>query len=250
MIRKLTTVLSFVAASCASASTIPAVDPTKALVIGTPIAGATMKAPMQYLIKTAVEGTTKEVHMVINSPGGSVASGEVFINLMKLAQSKGTKFVCYVPQLAASMAFSILMQCDERYSLSTAGLLWHRARISFGGSLFGGDTVLTGPQLVNMGDELLDTDNNTMSELIRKLGKEINPARIAFHFEQETMHSGISLHRKAPSFITPADVIPGLIETLLNKKVPHSEVPKSMFDKLVKPGEVIYIAPTWKPEQE
>lgn len=72
-----------------------------------------------------VNKNKKPVDIVIESPGGFVTPGLQFIDAMKMAQNRGVVLRCIVPTYAASMAFIILAHCDERYSLPSAGLLFH-----------------------------------------------------------------------------------------------------------------------------
>lgn len=75
--------------------------------------------------------TSKEpIDVLIASPGGVISYGLYFIQAMKVAQSHGVKVRCFVPQLAASMAYTIFTQCSERYALPYATLLFHSPRIS------------------------------------------------------------------------------------------------------------------------
>jgi ATP-dependent protease ClpP protease subunit len=66
-----------------------------------------------------------ELTLLINSPGGQVTSGLMFIDLMEAVKSRGVKIRCVVPNLAASMAFDILAHCNSRYSFPSAILLFH-----------------------------------------------------------------------------------------------------------------------------
>lgn len=224
------------------------VDSSKhVVVIGTQIAGRTMREPVKYLIDALTAPEAPEViQLVINSPGGSVAVGSTFLALMRSLQANGTQFRCYVPELAASMAFSILMQCNERYVLSGSSLLWHRARTYIGGMM---GAALTGPAAMNIGSELLDIDDGIVRHLLATLGRDLTPSDIQFHFEQETFHTGRGLCKRAPNFCTSYEVIPGLFEALLNDKLPRSREQESIFDQvdesteMYRIGEPVYISP-------
>lgn len=65
------------------------------------------------------------IDMLINSPGGSVFVGTSILDAMNVARARGSKIRCVVGALAASMAFIILSECDERYTLPNAKLLFH-----------------------------------------------------------------------------------------------------------------------------
>lgn len=65
------------------------------------------------------------IDIILESPGGSVFAGNVFLNAMHVAQGRGYKLRCIVPAFAASMAFIIFTYCDERYALPNSLLLFH-----------------------------------------------------------------------------------------------------------------------------
>ena len=65
------------------------------------------------------------IELLINSPGGSVFTGMIFIDAMNAAKAKGIKFKCTSVVLAASMAYTIFSNCDERYAQANTRLLFH-----------------------------------------------------------------------------------------------------------------------------
>lgn len=75
------------------------------------------------------ETSKAPIDILIASPGGAVSYGLFFIEAMKVAQSKGVVIRCFVPHLAASMAFTIFTQCTEKFALPYAQLLFHSPRI-------------------------------------------------------------------------------------------------------------------------
>lgn len=106
-------------------------DPTKTLkVVGVVDKEITQTADeLETLAKT-----NEEVTLVINSPGGSVMPGLIFIDRMEIVKQRGTKIRCVVSTLAASMAMHILAHCDTRYAFENTLLLWHPMRV--GGMFF------------------------------------------------------------------------------------------------------------------
>jgi len=74
-----------------------------------------------------------EVTIVINSPGGSVMAGSIFISQMEAVKTQGVGIRCIVTGLAASMATHILAHCTTRYAFFYSYILWHPARV---GGLF------------------------------------------------------------------------------------------------------------------
>lgn len=187
------------------------------------------------------------VDLVINSPGGSVGTGFRFVSVMEDARARGIRFNCYVGGMAASMAFQILLHCDEKHALDRSFLLWHRARIMLGGS--GGP--LTAPQLAVMSADLESTDRVILEEVATAMPDFAGS--ITYHFENETMHVGENLGQLT-RMLTSHPAIPGLFEALSNKKLPRTEEESLMFPfggDVVPPmrndlggfefGEIIYI---------
>jgi ATP-dependent protease ClpP protease subunit len=189
----------------------------------------------QEILKESKKGT-KEVQLVLNSPGGQIITGNLFIGMLLEAKANGTRITCFVPQLAASMAFQIFLHCDSRYALSTSYLLWHRARVSVGMG-----EVLTGPASMTLAKDLLDTDDAIFRDLIRYLGKHMNMGEMARHFEVETLHSAANLKQIAPDFLTVSDSIPGLLDSTIDTMTrTGSELFKRMEYRV---GEIVYILP-------
>lgn len=77
--------------------------------------------------------TREPIDMLINSPGGSMEVGMVIVDAMRLAKKRGVKFRCASAVMAASMAFIMLAECQERYVLANTRLLFHPVSISGGG---------------------------------------------------------------------------------------------------------------------
>lgn len=217
MLMRLVTAFTLFASCQATAE--PQVDVSKAMIIDQVIQNSTIGPLTNSLYKKLVTDTLPdEIHLVINSPGGEVTSGFRFVTVMHAAQAKGTKFICFVPSLAASMAFHIYTQCDKRYALSGAALLWHRARVMIGG-LFG--QPLTGPMAAMLGKQLMSLDaiiwdavNSSVTGMSEEEKKE--------HFEAETLHMAAALAASTKGFLSTKNYIPGLLEVLSNPDVPRT----------------------------
>lgn len=78
--------------------------------------------------------SSKEITMLINSPGGSVATGMIMVDSMRQAKARGVKFRCLSTVLSASMAYIILAECNDRYAFSNTLLLWHEISLSVRGA--------------------------------------------------------------------------------------------------------------------
>ena len=237
--------LSLVIALCLAASTVgyanpPVLDVAKAMVIDGPITGGSIAPLKQALLQELASGKVRpELQLIINSPGGSVFAGFQVISVLKAAKEKGMHLTCIVPSLAASMAFQILLQCDERHVLNESLLLWHRARV------MGINKPMTGPELAHLGQELEETDNSIMDDLLATI--DMSKEDIAYHFNHETLHLGKALcGTKTSKFCHSYNTIPNLFEVMNSPKVVHS-AEENPFMKFFKSGEIIYISPLFIP---
>lgn len=212
----------------------PIVEKTKALVITGVIAQGNILPVGKELLDRANRGET-EVQLIINSPGGEVVTGFLFLNLMKAAQAKGLRVTCFVPTIAASMAYQILLNCDERHTLNKAFLLWHRARVNIGG-MFG--APMTAPQLDVIANGLAQMDEGIFEE-VQKYMTAVPEQILRYHFENETLHVGLDLHKMDPEFISSHTAVDGLIDSLLDQSVPRNETLDRTSMRL---NQIIYIS--------
>lgn len=199
------------------------VNASRAVVVEGVIGGGNLNSVGRKLLEYAAQ-SKDPVDLIINSPGGDVLTGKLFISYMERLRNQGVAIRCFVPQMAASMAFSILTHCDERYALSNSFLLWHRVRAS-------GMESMTGPQAHELARDLLLLDQEVIDELNATLG--MDEEEILYHFNRETLHTATQLAVIAPEFIVVRPAIDGLLEVMLNKKVPRNEQPMRFFGKYV-----------------
>jgi ATP-dependent protease ClpP protease subunit len=75
-----------------------------------------------------------------------------------MAKARGFKVQCYVPGLAASMAFQILAHCSERYALPHAYLMWHPVRAQIRGAL-------TSTEARILANDLAETETMLVADL-------------------------------------------------------------------------------------
>jgi ATP-dependent protease ClpP protease subunit len=118
-------------AGAATAKTLE-IDATRVIEVNGVVNDTILKSANK-LIKLA-DVSLDPVTIVINSPGGYVSSGMQFVTAMRLLQRRGVLLRCVVPTAAASMAFIIFNECDERYAFQTSSLLWHGVRVSISGT--------------------------------------------------------------------------------------------------------------------
>jgi ATP-dependent protease ClpP protease subunit len=69
-----------------------------------------------------------EILIYILSPGGSIAAGNTLVQFMNYLRLKGKTLTCVADQ-AASMAFSIFQECDNRYVTPTSILMQHQMSV-------------------------------------------------------------------------------------------------------------------------
>lgn len=119
------------------------------------------------------------IHLVINSPGGIVDAGRLVIQAMDMARQRGSKVVCTVGILAASMAFQLLSHCDERYALKNSLLLFHPSRVFVRGE------ALTASQMKIIASELNKIDVKANKDNIEMMSA--NRKWYALHNANETL---------------------------------------------------------------
>lgn len=205
------------------------------VVISAPISGQSMQPVTQKVVDWILKGVKGgEVNIVLSSPGGSVVAGFFFVNKLKALQHKGVKVNCYVEDVAASMAFQILTQCDKRIVLNESFLLWHRVRVNVGG-MFG--APMTAPQAHDLMTDLQAYDDHILSDLIRSMGSHAPIDYITYHFERETLHTGKNLCTRVSGFCTAVDVVPGLVEIMADERVVKATVAPSIFGE----SDIMYI---------
>lgn len=90
--------------------------------------------PLAAAIDKMSRESSDPIYILINSPGGSVYAGMTFIDAIKSAKDRGVVFYCASQVLAASMAFSFLNECQNRYATFNTRLLFHPVSVSTKGS--------------------------------------------------------------------------------------------------------------------
>lgn len=209
------------------------VDSKRTAVIDGIIARGNLEPIGDQMLKWA-DKSTDDITLIINSPGGEVLTGFFFINTLEEVKSRGINVRCIVPNMAASMAFQILVHCSERHALSRSMLLWHRVRT------FLGFRPVTAPAAAALAADLQRLDDVILRELNAAMPDSAK--YVEENFENETLHVGENLHMAQPEFITTHYNIRGLYDVLRNEKVLRSQQP-GMFDQFFRTGEIVYISP-------
>ena len=232
MIKSSTLVLALGILSFATmAPAAPIVHLDSAAVINQPIMGDNL-APINKFVLESI-GKRKSIDLIINSPGGSVSDGFSLLNRMDYARSKGVVINCFVPEIAASMAFQIFLHCDNRYALPRAGLLWHRVSIRVRGASL--NTLVISDLL----KDLSAVDALIIQDLQENL--PLSKERILYHLDRETLHIAQDLDLLAPGFLTGVPrTVDGLFEAMNSDKVVRQSEESDFLKKLFG-GEIIYI---------
>lgn len=122
--------------------------------------------------------STDPIYLLINSPGGLVIAGSSFIDSMLVAKKRGAPLICITGIMAASMAFNILVHCDERYALRHAKLLFHPIRIRT-------SQPLTARMLLEAYRDLNRYEKYLQGGLRHMLG--VSREWFSYHYRAETM---------------------------------------------------------------
>jgi ATP-dependent Clp protease protease subunit len=179
----------FLASNMALASTV--LNPERTIVIDGPITGSIVAPVIKTMNKLASKDKDVPIDIVISSPGGSLVAGYLIVDRMEALRAEGVLFRCVVRSLAASMAFQMLLHCDERYATPHAFLLWHPVRVFFQG-------VLTADMAKVAGKQMALSDKMIRDELYKAL--PVPKTVIDWHFTNETLHHATQLDKLAPGF--------------------------------------------------
>ena len=192
----LTTLVLALTSACATAGTLE-LAPNTLYIAG--VINQQMPDLADQLLATAA--TQPVVDIVINSPGGSVMYGFMFINAMDLARARGTVVRCTVTNFAASMAFQLLAHCSERYALRYAQLLWHPVRMS-------GQITLTPALAVVLAEDLRRVESTLVDDL--RSAFKTSDKDFWYHYTQESLLTTDEVLAVAPGYLTVLDDVTGL----------------------------------------
>jgi hypothetical protein len=198
MFKRLVTIgLMFVVTTCAQAATLK-VDKNRTIYIRGPIKNLMSQA--SHLEK--LSKTKEDVYIVINSPGGGVVAGMVFMNVMNMAKARGVKLNCLVSSVAASMAFSILNECDRRFGFEYSMLMWHPMRVGGVFAAFSADEM----------EYIIKIIRAWELPLIKKLRDNLNISKKLFyyHYGHETKFTVLQLLSISPWYMTIIDNVEGI----------------------------------------
>lgn len=164
-------------------------SPERTIILGGVVSDSILE-PMVTAMETIAK-KSDTIDIIISSPGGSVVAGDLLIDRMVQLKLSGVHFRCVVRDLAASMAFQILLFCDERYATPHSFLLWHPVRVFIQGPV-------TENMASNLSTQLGQADEVALHDLRAHL--PMSEADILMHFHNETLHQALNLQYTAPGF--------------------------------------------------
>lgn len=89
------------------------------------VKGAIMKGTADAAVKSLMNCDSNDIYLYLDTPGGSVLSGNDIINVIETLKMRGKNVYC-IADYAASMGFSILQQCPTRLVLQNSLLMQHQ----------------------------------------------------------------------------------------------------------------------------
>jgi ATP-dependent protease ClpP protease subunit len=190
-------VLLMLAASPAAAQTIT-LNPARLVQIRGPIAENAIPAAQQ--INKLADGSGQSIDFFIDSPGGNVIVGGIVLNAIQAAKQRGHKIRCAVGNMAASMAFQILIHCDERAAMKYSYLLFHPMKASGG--------PVSAERAQYLYERLTAMEKPFIRDLIRAL--KINLNTFVYHYRNETLWMATEFGQLSPGFIRIVNDIKGV----------------------------------------
>ena len=142
---------------------------------------------------------------MINSPGGSVAAGSIFIQAMDIAKARGVRFKCVVTSIAASMATHIYGNCNDRYAFASSFILWHEAYQQFG---FG--ATMTEQEMRDTAEQLRLLTGRLEYRLQKAL--RLTDKQYEYYHKTEMLIPALALKSLTPNFLTIIHDIDGDFE--------------------------------------
>ena len=181
--------LAFISSSTVAIADVT-LNPERTIVISGPITGRIVDPVLKTLDKLSSD-KSQPIDIVLSSPGGSLFAGYIIVDRIDALRADGVTVRCVVRSLAASMAFQMLLHCDERYATPHSLLLWHPVRVFYQGAL---TADLSKVAYIQM--QL--SDNMIRDELYANI--PMKKSTIDWHFTNETLHHASQLHKSAKGF--------------------------------------------------
>jgi ATP-dependent protease ClpP protease subunit len=232
MMSKFLVLLSFlllaVPASAWGKKAGPTIDLTRTIAVTGPITGRSSFAMIAHL--SGLAAASKEpIDIIFDSPGGDLFTGYLVVDRMESLRRQGIKLRCFVRTIAASMAFQMLLHCDERYATPHAVVLWHPVRVFWMGPLTATDASILSTQLATANEGII-------ADLREHL--QISEEQLLWHYTQETLHQAKALDKLAPGFFT---YVGNSIVNLYNDEAAPTAAEEASLEDSIKPGTIVYL---------
>ena len=151
-------------------------DPLRTVYIRGLVSDNAIEAASKIIV---LSSQSKEpIDLILNSPGGQVFAGLQTISAIAVANERGVTIRCFVPMLAASMAYQIFSHCNERYTLANTMLLFHPATMGFRRGVNSDDLLYSGKRLRKL-------EIPMMRQLLRVMG--VSKKFFYYHYNKETL---------------------------------------------------------------
>ncbi len=192
----------------AFADTLLVKDSKRTVTIDKEITGDVLLQAQKVVELAAI--SKEPIYIVLNSPGGSVMAGNIFISAVHLAQERGITVVGVSTVMAASMAFNILTECNERYVLENTLLLFHPV-----GTMIMG--VVKAQEAGKLAEDMDKLDQHELAILDKALN--MDKAEIRENYYAEHMWTGEELNLATHGkFLHVVKDIKGLKQVFLSEE--------------------------------
>ena len=177
--------------SVAESATYQIKDPERLIIVPMEINGDIL-AQTKRIEELSLK-SKEPIDILVNSYGGSVIMGSIFIGAMERAKLRGVRLNCIVTGFAMSMGYHIVSHCDKRMALEYSYLLFHEAYIGYMGQLTKTVADLISKRLIVLTDKLEQYTKSVM---------KISDIEFDKHNRLETIWTAEELARQYPAFIT------------------------------------------------
>lgn len=127
-----------------------------------------------------------DIHMTIDSPGGSIFAMSAILRAMEHRKANGATITCIVNGMAASAAFTILTHCTKRIVIEHSYLLFHDARV-----ILPTGTVVDRALAKELYEDLDRMYHSELARLLRDLPMDKDLVKL--HYDNETFFEATEL---------------------------------------------------------
>lgn len=210
MIKLLVVLFSFVVTLPIYGKSFKVGDPKRAIAVIGMVDDSII--PLAAAIDKMSRESSDPIYLLINSPGGSVYAGMTFVDAMKAAKERGVQFYCASQVMAASMAFTFLNECQNRYATFNTRLLFHPVSVSTKGSRV--------HELIVDLESTMKEEKKFMRELKESMGLSWETFNKNYYAETFWAAGILAEETRRRGWITIVDTIDGFGDLLYTYKKP------------------------------